>query len=101
SNEAKDLQGANFSRLRPLGTILHFELDLLAFVQAAIATTLNSGEVSKNVTAASIGGDETEAFLGIEPLYFALLNHDLERPKNNTRIALHQERKHGTAYQVQ
>src|SRR5690606_6586630 len=100
-NEPEVLHGVYFSRLLPLGTILYFELNLLAFVQAAIATTLNCGEVSKNVTAASIGGDETEAFLGIEPLYFALLNHDLERPKNKSKIALHQERKNGTAYQVQ
>lgn len=92
------LQRADFSRLRTLGTILHFELDLLAFVQAAIATTLNSGEVSKNVTAASIGSNETEAFFGIEPLNFALLNHDMERPKNKSEIALHQERKTRTAY---
>ena len=91
--EQRALQGTDFRRLRTLGAILDFELDLLAFVQAAIATTLNSGEVSKNVTAASIGGNETEAFFGIEPLNFALLNHDMERPKNKTRIALHQERK--------
>ena len=63
-------------------------------------SSLNSGEVSKNVCAASIRSDETEAFLGIEPLNFALLNHDMERPKNNTGIALHQERKTRTAYQA-
>ena len=87
------LQRADFRCLRTLGAILDFELDLLTFVQATIATALNSGEVSKNVTAASIGSNETEAFFGIEPLNFALLNHDMERPKKNTRIALHQERK--------
>jgi len=95
------LQGANFSRLWALWTILYFKFNFLTFVQAAVATTLDSGEVSKNVTATGVGSNETEAFFGIEPLNFALLNHDMERPKNNTRIALHQDRKHGTAYQAQ
>lgn len=98
--QTQGLQRADFCRLRTLGAILDFELDLLAFVQAAVATTLDSGEVSKNVTAASIGSNETEAFFGIEPLNFALLNHDMERPKNKTEIALHQERNTRTAYQA-
>lgn len=70
-----DLERANFGRLRSFRTILDFVFDFLAFVQAAIAATLDGGKVCEHIGAAHVRRDETETLVSVEPLDFALLSH--------------------------
>lgn len=77
------LQGANLGCLQALGTFDNFKFDFLAFIQATIAATFDSREVSEHIRATCVRCDETKAFLGIEPLDFAFLSHDVKRPISN------------------
>src|SRR5512133_161738 len=52
------------------------ELDLLPFLQAAVATTGDRAEVDEHVLAA-IDGDEAVALVAVEPLHRALRHCDL------------------------
>jgi len=70
-----DLERANFGRLRSFRTILNFEFDFLAFVQAAIAAALDGGKVCENVGSTHIRGNETVTLVSVEPLNFALLSN--------------------------
>ena len=49
-----------------------FEADLLAFIQAAQASALNSADVYESVGFTVIGGDEPETLLTVEPLNCSL-----------------------------
>lgn len=80
-NQPTELQRADFGSLGTLGAILDFVLHGLAFVQAAVAATFDSGEVREHVGATSVRRDEAEALLSVEPFDFARLSHDLKRPK--------------------
>ncbi len=70
-----DLERANFGRLRSFRTILDFEFDFLAFVQAAIAAALDGGKVCENIGTADVRSNETVTLVSVEPLNFALLSH--------------------------
>lgn len=70
-----DLERANFGRLRSFRTILDFEFDFLAFVQAAIAAALDGGKVCENIGTAGVRRNETVTLVSVEPLNFALLSH--------------------------
>src|SRR6202046_5942636 len=56
-------------RLRPLLPLGRVELDLLVFIQRPVARTRDRGEVHEHVRRPVIGGDETEALVGVEPLH--------------------------------
>ena len=47
---------------------LHLVADLLSFIKATQASSLNRGDVDEDILAAILRHDETEAFCGIEPL---------------------------------
>ena len=70
------LKRANLRCLRAFWPFFNFELHILAFVQAAIAATFDCRKMSEYVSAAFVWSNETEAFIGVEPLNFALLSHD-------------------------
>ena len=63
-----DSERANFGRLRSFRTILHFELDFLTFVQAAITAALNRREMCEYVSTAAVRSDESITLVGVEPL---------------------------------
>jgi len=52
--------------LRPLGRV---ELDLLVLIQRPVAGARDRGEVHEHVRRSVIGGDETKALIGVEPLH--------------------------------
>src|SRR5579859_2305523 len=58
-------------RLGSLLALGDVELDLLPFLQAAVAATGNRAEVHEHVLAA-LDSDETVALVGVEPLHSAL-----------------------------
>src|SRR5918995_2567417 len=55
-------------RLQPLGAALHFEFDLLAFLQRLEAGHLDRGVMREQILAALARGDEAKAFGVVEPL---------------------------------
>src|SRR5712692_4834656 len=62
---------ADVLRLRsflPLGRV---ELDLLVLIQRPVAGTRDRGKVDEHVRRPVIGGDETKALIGVEPLHGA------------------------------
>jgi len=60
--------------LQTLGTLLHLEFHLRAFIQRTVAVRLNRRKMDEYiVTAGPL--DETIAFCGIEPLYDAFFLH--------------------------
>jgi len=63
SVRAGDVNGRGLSVV-----IIHVEFDLLAFSQRAEALGVNSRLVHEHIGMAVAGSDESEAFLGIEPL---------------------------------
>ena len=70
--------GLELLDVRSLGaflTLRDFEADALILVQRAEAAALDGGVVDEEVSAALVGGDETEALLSVEPLDGAL-SHD-------------------------
>src|SRR4029077_9161930 len=63
-------------RLGPLLALGDVELDLLPFLQAAVATTSDRAEVHEHVLA-TLDRDETVALVAVEPLHSALRHLDL------------------------
>src|SRR6267154_1673089 len=63
-------------RLRPLLALRDVELDLLPFLQAAVAAIGDRAEVHEHVRAA-LDRDETVALVAFEPLHSALRHLDL------------------------
>src|SRR6266700_4557087 len=63
-------------RLRSLLALGDVELDLLSFLQAAVATTRDRAEMHEHVLAA-LDRDEAIAFVAVEPLHSALCHLDL------------------------
>ena len=61
---------ANVEGFRALPAGADLELDVLAFVEAAVAIARDVGVVDEHVFA-SLNGDESEPLLGIEKLYGA------------------------------
>src|SRR2546430_15240814 len=62
---------ADVLRLRPLLSLSRVELDLLVLVQRPVAGCRDRGEVDEYVRRPVIGGDETKALIGVEPLHCA------------------------------
>src|ERR1700682_61375 len=60
---------ADVLRLQPLGTLDHFELDLLPLREGAEALGLDGGVVAENVFTAAVLRDEAEALGVVEPLH--------------------------------
>jgi len=60
--------------LQALGSLLHLELDLRAFIQAAVAARLDGRKVNEHIIAAR-SLDESIAFGGIKPLHSAFFLH--------------------------
>src|SRR6185437_8452394 len=63
-------------RLGPLLALGNVELDLLPFLQIAVAVTDDSAEVHEHVLA-TIDSDETVALVAVEPFHSALRHIDL------------------------
>ena len=69
-SERADVRG-----LRALLALGHLELNPLVLVQAAVAGSLDSGEVGENVGSAVVRGNEPEALVRVKLLHNAG-NHD-------------------------
>ncbi len=67
------LQADNVFRLKALGALGDFKLHRRALLKAAIAFTLNGGEVDENVLSRR-ALDETVALAGVEPLHCSLFS---------------------------
>src|SRR6266513_4768077 len=65
---AERLERLDVRRLQAFGAALHFELDLLAFLQRLEAVHLDRGVMREQIFAAFSRGDEAEAFGVVEPL---------------------------------
>ena len=63
------LQRFDVRRLQAFGATLHFELDLLAFLEGLEAAHLDRGVMREQVFTALGRGNEAEAFRVVEPLY--------------------------------
>lgn len=61
-------QDGNVASLRTLRSFFNSEFDLLAFLQVAVAITLNSGEVDEHVRS-TFTSDEAVALITVEPLH--------------------------------
>src|SRR5215831_14849132 len=75
---AADASAGDFDVFR-LGSLLALgdvELDLLPFLQAAVAATGDRAEVHEHVLA-TLDRDEAVALIAVEPLHSALRHHDL------------------------
>src|SRR5438874_11674885 len=68
TSEQKALQRLDVRRLQALRALLHFELDLLAFLQRLEAAHLDRGVMREQIFAALSRGDEAEALGIVEPL---------------------------------
>src|SRR5215475_1587542 len=68
----------NVLRLRSLLALCDVELDLLPFVEAAVAATSDRAEVHEHIRA-TFNLDETVALVAVEPLHRALRHLDLLR----------------------
>src|SRR6516225_223764 len=66
-------------RLGPLLALSDVELDLLSFLQAAVAASADRAEVHEHVLPA-LDGDEAVALIAVEPLHSALRHCDLLCP---------------------
>src|SRR5579859_3493466 len=60
---------ADVLRLRPLLPLGRVKLDLLVLVQRPVAGARDRGEMHEHVRRPVIGGDETKALIGVEPLH--------------------------------
>src|SRR5579871_2416692 len=58
--------------LRALGALGGGELDPLVVQEAAVTISLDGGVVNEDIGGAVVGGDETIALVGVEPLHCAL-----------------------------
>src|SRR6266704_6496226 len=83
---------ADVLRLRPLLSLSRVELDLLVLVQRPVAGCRDRGEVDEYVRRPVIGGDETKALIGVEPLHCACCHqfksftqHATARPRRADR----------------
>src|SRR5438094_8675348 len=62
---------ADVLRLRSFLSLGRFEFDLLVLIQRPVARARDRGEVDEHVGRPVIGGDETKALIGVEPLHCA------------------------------
>src|ERR1700730_10614638 len=62
---------ADVLRLRSFLSLGRFEFDLLVLIQRPVAGARDRGEVDEYVGRPVIGGDETKALIGVEPLHCA------------------------------
>ena len=62
----------NPRRLGALGSLSDLELDSLVLLERLVAVALNLRIVDEHVRAVTIGGDEAEALLAVEPLHSSL-----------------------------
>src|ERR1700730_5243191 len=60
---------ADVLRLRSLLSLGRVEFDLLVLIQRPVAGARDRGEVDEHVRRPVIGGDETKALIGVEPLH--------------------------------
>jgi hypothetical protein len=58
--------------LQALGALAGGVLDLLVLFQGAVAAHVDGGVMNEDVGGAVVGGDETEALIGVEPLHGSL-----------------------------
>src|SRR5580692_7233130 len=63
------LERTDVLRLRSLLPLGRLEFDLLVLIQRPVARTRDRGEVDEHVRRPVIGGDETKALVGVEPLH--------------------------------
>src|ERR1700722_19993596 len=63
------LERTDVLRLRSLLPLGRVELDLLVLIQRPVAGARDRGEVHEHVRRPVIGGDETKALIGVEPLH--------------------------------
>src|SRR5690625_3154587 len=71
-----------------LGALLafaDFEFDFVAFVEVAVAFTLDGGEVHEQIGTAVVLRNETVTFFTVEPLYFACRHSFSYPPAGFTR----------------
>ena len=61
--------------LEALGAFLHFELDVLAFVQAAKSRALDFGVMDEHVALAICTADKAKALRVVEPFYCYLFHN--------------------------
>src|ERR1700722_4374524 len=69
ARSATPLERADVLRLRSLLPLGRVELDLLVLIQRPVAGARDRGEVHEHVRRPVIGGDETKALIGVEPLH--------------------------------
>src|SRR5947207_11499375 len=67
--------GPDLVGLRALGAPAGRVLDPLIFLEAAVAISLDGGVVDEDIGSAVVGGDESVALVGVEPLHFALSHY--------------------------
>src|SRR5690242_19888099 len=67
--------GPDLVGLRALGAPAGGVLDPLVFLEAAVAVSLDGGVVDEDIGSAVVGGDETIALVGVEPLHCALSHY--------------------------
>jgi len=77
--------GPDLVGLRALGAAAGRVLDPLIFLEAAVAVSLDGGVVDEDVGSAVVGGDESVALVGVEPLHFALSHYFLLRRSSGPR----------------
>src|SRR5260221_1401675 len=83
---------ADVLRLRPLLSLGRVEFDLLVLIQRPVAGARDRGEVDEHVRRPVIGGDETKALVGVEPLHCScchvlksFIRHATTRPRRTDR----------------
>src|ERR1022692_4631314 len=79
-------------RLRSLLPLGRLEFDLLVLIQRPVTGARDRGEVNEHVRRPVIGGDETKALIGVEPLHCScchqsksLVRHATTRPRRTNR----------------
>src|SRR5260370_32630762 len=79
-------------RLRSFLSLGRLEFDLLVLIQRPVAAARDRGEVDEHVRRPVIGGDETKALVGVEPLNRAcchqlksFIRHATTRPRRTDR----------------
>ena len=60
---------ADVLRLRSFLSLGRFEFDLLVLIQRSVTGARDRGEVHEHIRRPVIGGDETKALVGVEPLH--------------------------------
>src|SRR5208283_15867 len=79
SSMDEQLELLHFDCSRSLGTLLNFEADTIAFLEAFEAGTFDGAMVNKHIFAAILYRDESETLLVVEPLY-STLRHNSSNP---------------------